>query len=60
MLAAVAQSGNKRLMENTLRKRILILGGGFAGLTVAMEGPTQNIGRSVVGLAGTAFHPHPR
>jgi NADH dehydrogenase len=24
-------------MDNTTRKRILILGGGFAGLTVAME-----------------------
>ena len=24
-------------MENTPRKRVLILGGGFAGLTVAME-----------------------
>src|SRR4029077_21111567 len=35
--AAVAKSGSKRLMENTLPKRILILGGGFAGLTVAME-----------------------
>lgn len=31
------EGGEERVMENTTQKRILILGGGFAGLTVAME-----------------------
>lgn len=34
---AIQRGRGKRLMENKTPKRILIVGGGFAGLTVAME-----------------------